>query len=59
MTIHKLISTFDGNDQMEIEVADGECPETVALETLGWFLTGDADSDTDLEDDDEALDDEE
>lgn len=35
----KLISTFDGNDTIEFDVAEGENAETRALEELGWFVT--------------------
>jgi hypothetical protein len=34
----KLVSTFDDKDSIEFEVEDGETPETVALDQLGWFL---------------------
>lgn len=39
MKKYKLISTFDGNDMIEIEVENNESPETIALDHLGWFLT--------------------
>ena len=38
-----LISTFDGNDTIEFEVADGENAERRALEELGWFITSEKD----------------
>jgi hypothetical protein len=39
-----LISTFDGNDTIEFEVAKGENAEERALEELGWFITCSEDS---------------
>lgn len=38
MKKYKLVSTFDGNDTIEFVVDEGESPETIALEELGWFL---------------------
>lgn len=39
-----LISTFDGNDTIEFEVAKWENAEERALEELGWFITSSEDS---------------
>lgn len=39
---YKLISTFDGNDTIEFDVAEGENAETRALEELGWFIAPEA-----------------
>lgn len=38
MKKYKLISTFDGNDTIDFEVPEGEVPEVIALEELGWFI---------------------
>ena len=35
---YKLISNFDGNDEIKFEVADDENAETRGLEELGWFV---------------------
>ncbi len=35
---YKLISHFDGNDEILISVEPDESPETVALSELGWSL---------------------
>ncbi len=35
---YTLISTFDDNDKIKLEVPEGEDPATVALDELGWFI---------------------
>lgn len=35
---YKIVSNYNGNDKIELEVGERENPSIVALETLGWYL---------------------